>query len=103
MPTIEPLPKSIYINWDEQEKLLETGEERRKAIEILWDTIAYYASTRKRLLIDKYDWSSTKIWGDNKWLVLGIFGSYGVYMEGDDTKNTDLGLCPTKFYPSPNK
>jgi hypothetical protein len=102
MPTTEPLPSSIYISRDEQEKLLKTGEERRKVIEILWDTIAYYASTGKRLLKDKYDWSSTKIWGD-KWMIVGTFRNYGVYMEGDGTKNTDLGICPTKFYPSPTK
>ena len=99
IPTKKLLPESRSKNWADQEKLLKPGETRREAIETLWDTIAYYSSTKQRLLSDGYDWSKTKTstsYGGR--VAVGGFAQYGIYVRYDDPADSDsyLGVCPAK-------
>lgn len=97
MPTKKLLPESRSKNWTEQEKLLKPGETRREAIETLWDTVAYYAATKQRLLSDGWDWSKTSTSDDGR-VWVGGFDRYGVRVHDDDPSysDSDLGLCPAR-------
>ena len=97
MPTKKLLPESRGKNWSAQEKLLKPGETRREAIETLWDTIAYYATTKERLLSDGYDWSNSSASYARR-VCVGYFGQYGIYVLSDDPSSSysHLGICPAK-------
>jgi len=97
MPTKKILPESRSKNWADQEKLLKPGETRREAIETLWDTIAYYSSTKQRLLSDGYDWSKTSTSHDDR-VFVGDLGRDGVSVGVADPSPSfsDLGVCPAR-------
>jgi len=97
MPTKKLLPESRSKNWAEQEKLLKPGETRREAIETLWDTVAYYAATKQRLLSDGYDWSKTSTSIAYR-VFVGDFGQYGVRVgvAAPSRSGSYLGVCPAK-------
>lgn len=95
MPTKQVLPESRGKNWNQQEKLLRSDEYRREAIETLWDTIAYYAATKQRLLSDSWDGSKTGSSSGYR-VCVGGFGRGGVHVSPDDPERSysSLGVCP---------
>lgn len=100
MPTKKPLPESLGINWSSQEPLLKPGESRREAVEIYWDTIAYYAATGQRLLADVYDWSKTieNTHPEERHVFVENPSDRGISPDGASYgfTRTNLGFCPTR-------
>ncbi|MEK7589453.1 MAG: hypothetical protein AAB479_02405 [Patescibacteria group bacterium] len=94
-------------NWDEQEEVLkEWAKEhkvdpkfvsRRKAIETIYDVLAYYEARKARLLERDYDWSKTESSGGS-FVCAGAFDSDGLGVDRDSRGNSDstLGVCPAR-------
>ena len=106
MPTKKTLPESKHKSWEDQNKLLRPGEIRREAVEMLWDTIAYYSATktRERLLSGEYDyeWVNTYDTRGYRVVIGGFSGDRGHGGINTSTLMTHeftsiiAGLCPTK-------
>ncbi len=96
LPTKEVVPGSLDKNWDDQEKLIESGESRREVVEVLWDILLYNGATGIKLLGSHLDW--TKTYTGN-----GCFGCLGSYsLRGYDVKSRkisdndrNIGVCTT--------
>lgn len=97
LPTKEVLADSTSKTWDKQQTLLLKGERRREAIEVLWDGILYYATTGKKLLEDKYDWTQTRT-SDGRLVDVGAFASGGLVVDLWDpgSSRSGLGVCPSR-------
>ena len=69
---------------------------RRRAAEIAFDTLAYAAAGRGRLLPAQWDWSSTQS-RDGGFVNVGRFGDAGldVLSYSKAVKHGALGICPT--------
>ncbi|MDP2638303.1 MAG: AAA family ATPase [Candidatus Levybacteria bacterium] len=97
LPTREILADSISKTWNEQQTLLLKGERRREAIEVLWDGTLYYATTGKKFLEDKYDWTQTRT-SDGGLVGVGGFGSGGLGVSSwpAGSSHSYLGVCPSR-------
>ncbi len=97
LPTKGVVEESRDKNWEDQGKLLETGERRREAVETAWDTLLYYAATGKKLLEEDWDWGNSRASGG--YLVnVGGFDSDGLYVRNwnPGRSRSDIGVCPSR-------
>lgn len=97
LPTKEVLRDSLNKNWNNQQSLLQPGEERREVIETVWDTVLYYAATGKKVLENHWDWGKTSS-SDGLLVSVGNFDSGGLYVGrwGPANQAPDLGVCPSR-------
>jgi len=97
LPTKEVLPESLGKKWDEQESLLTEGEERREAVETLWDTLLYYAATGKKVLESNVDWGKSRT-SVGDLVSVGHLDSNGVAVLRDwpAAAASFLGVCPSR-------
>lgn len=74
---------------------------RRRAAEIAFDTLVYAVARGKRLLGDRWDWSSTHS-HDGAFVNVGAFGDKGldVLSYSKAVKHGALGICPTLVEPA---
>lgn len=96
MPTREIITGSTSTTWNDQQNLLEPGERRREANEAVWDTILYYASTGKKVLETRWDWTATA--SDDDLVYVGYFGSDGLYVDYRPPSYPlpYIGVCPSR-------
>ncbi|MEW6272103.1 MAG: hypothetical protein AB1689_22705 [Thermodesulfobacteriota bacterium] len=97
----EPWPETINKTYPLAEQALArragaTPWRRRRAAEIAFDTLAFAAARRTRLLADRWDWSSTSSL-DGGLLNVGGFKESGleVLSYSRAVKHGALGICPT--------
>ncbi|MBY0274402.1 hypothetical protein K2Z84_03600 [Candidatus Binatia bacterium] len=101
----EPWRETLNLVYDRAEDALRrrAGElpwRRRRAAEIAFDTLAYLAARGKRLLGERWDWSSTHS-HDGALVNVGGFGDKGldVLSYSKAVKHGALGICPTLVEP----
>lgn len=97
----EPWQETLNLVYDRAEEALRRRAatqpwRRRRAAEIAFDTLAYAAAGRGRLLSAHWDWSSTRS-RDGGLLNVGRFGDSGldVLSYSKAVKHGALGICPT--------
>jgi hypothetical protein len=97
MPTKRILPNSTNITWNDQQTLLEPGERRREANEAVWDMILYYASTGKKILGYRFDWTSSRL-SDGRPVGVSGFASGGLCLNSwfPSISGDVLGVCPSR-------
>lgn len=97
LPTKEVLPNSTSKDWNAQQALLEPGERRREAVEVVWDELLYYAATGKKVLEGHWDWTQTKTSGQLL-VYVGRFASGGLSLSrgGPGDPDPGLGVCPSR-------
>jgi len=103
----EPIESSRNLSYDEQEPrigayaqhigLSAAALRRRTAVEVVYDTLLYFASRKVRLLAKAWDWSSTRTI-DGGYLNVGGFGPSGmqVLSYSRAVRHGALGICPTR-------
>lgn len=104
--TARPLPRTLNRNYDEQTNLLDEwaspwtqdgwSVRRRRAVEIVYDLIVYWAVRGQRLLERQWDWSSSHT-VDRGILNVGGFGARGMQILSYSAavRHGALGVCPT--------
>ena len=97
LPTKEVLPNSTSMTWHNQQNLLEPGERRRGAVEVVWDEILYYARTGKKVLPNRWDWTKTQT-SDGRLVHVGAFASDGLRVArwDPDETHSNLGVVPSR-------
>ncbi len=97
MPTKEVVNDSRSKDWNTQQALLEPGERRREANEVVWDTLLYYGATGKKILEKDYDWTSSRA-SDGRLVSVGYFASAGLRLShwNPSDSNAYLGVCPSR-------
>lgn len=106
----EVLPGSTNKTWGQQEEVLKQYKDqltisgathkdvrRRTPMEVMWDTLLYYANTNDRLLPDKYDWTAGQT-SDGTLVLVGWFDSDGLLVSywSPEGQNPDIGVCPSR-------
>jgi hypothetical protein len=71
--------------------------QRRRAVEIVYDTLLYHAARGVRLLETTWDWSCTRTL-DGGYLNVGGFGPDGlqIFSYSRAVRHGDLGVCPVR-------
>jgi hypothetical protein len=102
----EPWRETLNLVYDRADEALKrrAGSEhwrRRRAAEVAFDTLVYAAARGKRLLADRWDWSSTAS-HDGALVNIGAFGDKGldVLSYSKAVKHGALGICPTLVDPA---
>ncbi len=102
----EPWRETLNLVYDRADEALRlragsTTWRRRRAPEIAFDTLAYAAARGERLLVDRWDWSST-LSQDGGLVNVGAFGEKGldVLSYSKAVKHGALGICPTLVAPA---
>ena len=102
----EPWRETLNLVYDRADEALRLragteGWRRRRAAEIAFDSLAYAAARGRRLLADRWDWSSTPS-QDGGLVNVGAFGENGldVLSYSKAVKHGALGICPTLIAPA---
>jgi hypothetical protein len=102
-----PLEDSLNRSYEEQDAALQIyakqfgaaaeNVRRRLGVEIVYDSLLYFASRQQRLLDKSWDWSATRT-VDGGYLNVGGFGEQGlqVFSYSRAVRHGALGICPTR-------
>ena len=96
LPTKEVIPDSWSKSWDEQSALFGEGEKRREAVETVWDSLLYYATTGKKILESRWDWTNSQTSSQGRVLVYWDSDGLDVDRWNPGNPNSNVGVCSSR-------